>query len=107
MEGSVEAVFCNNVLEHLHKPDKLVEDIGRLLKTGGQVVFTVPNMANPLTRIVEWLYGKVMSGGYAKEHIFRFTPGSLDELCGKFGLGLVKRKAVFTDMVCLYKREVG
>ena len=101
---SFEAVVCNNVLEHSEDPERVVEDISRRLVVGGTVVVTVPNMANPLTRVVEWIYGKLMPGGYAKEHICKFTPRSLDELCRKFGLKLLKRKAVFTDMVCLYEK---
>ena len=106
IEESLEAVICNNVLEHLQSPVKVIKDIGRLLEVGGLVVLTVPNCANPMTRITEWIYGKVMPGGYAKEHIAEFTSKSLDELCGEYGLKLVERKSVFTDMVCLYRREV-
>jgi len=99
------AVVCNNNLEHLEDPERVVEDISQRLTDGGKVVITVPNMANPLTKIVEWIYGKLMPGGYAREHCYQFTPKSLDELCGKFRLVQVERKAVFTDLVALYRKE--
>lgn len=100
-----EAVVCNNVLEHSEDPERVVGDISRRLVKGGKVVLTVPNMANPLTGFVEWMYGKLMPKGYAKEHVTRFTPRSLEALCKRFGLDLVKRKAVLTDMVCLYRKR--
>jgi len=97
-----EAIICNNNLEHLGNPERVVEDISKRLLEGGKVVITVPSMGRGLTRLVEWLYERVMPGGYAAEHCFKFTTRSLDELCGKYGLKLVSRKSVFTDMVCLY-----
>jgi len=105
VNSSFEAVICNNVLEHLEKPEKVVEGIGRVLVPGGLVVITVPNVDNPATKLIEWLYGKIMPGGYAEDHVYEFTPSSLDELCSRHKLDLVTRKLVATDMVCLYKKR--
>lgn len=99
-----DAVICNNFLEHIHNPEGVVGSISRVLKPGGKAVLTVPNSGNPFTEVVEWLYGKMMPGGYQVEHCCKFTPRYLDKLCRGQGLGLVKRKAVFTDMVCLYEK---
>ncbi len=104
LTGNYDAVICNNVLEHLQHPEEVVEGISRNLSMGGRVVLTVPNVSNPFTGVVEWVYGKVMPNGYADEHCFQFTPKSLEELCSRHSLKLVDRKSVFTDMVCLYQK---
>jgi SAM-dependent methyltransferase len=40
--NSVDAVVCDNVLEHTPRPDKIVDEIERVLKPGGLVYIAVP-----------------------------------------------------------------
>jgi SAM-dependent methyltransferase len=39
---SVDAVICNTVLEHVTNPEKVIEEISRVMKPGGLVYITVP-----------------------------------------------------------------
>jgi len=105
IDSMYEAIICNNVLEHLKSPEDLVRGLERVLAPEGQVVITVPNTKNPLTKWIEKLYSILMPGGYADEHISKLTPEGLDSLCKTYGLTLVARRSVATDMVCLYKKE--
>ncbi|RKZ19947.1 hypothetical protein DRQ18_07220 [bacterium] len=41
-EGSFDSVLCTSVLEHLNKPEKALREIYRVLRHGGNAVFTVP-----------------------------------------------------------------
>ena len=106
LDGSYDGVICSNVLEHLQSPEKVVKSIGKHLSVGGHAVITVPDMAHPLTRFIEWIYGKLMPGGYANNHVFTFTPGSLDAMFSKVGLTRVDLQHVMTDMVVKYQKGI-
>ena len=41
-DGSVDAVFCEAVLEHLERPDAAVAEMRRVLRSGGQVFAATP-----------------------------------------------------------------
>jgi SAM-dependent methyltransferase len=42
--GSIDAVICHSVLEHVHNPTKAMEEIYRVLKPGGKVFLHVPSI---------------------------------------------------------------
>ena len=41
--GSFELIVCSEMLEHLERPERGVQEIGRLIAPGGTVVLTTPN----------------------------------------------------------------
>jgi len=41
-DESFDTVLCLQVLEHVFEPIRMVEEIGRVLKTGGKAVFLIP-----------------------------------------------------------------
>lgn len=43
-EGSVDAVICSSVLEHIKDPIRAVEEIRRILKVGGKAFVYVPSI---------------------------------------------------------------
>ncbi|OJJ16410.1 hypothetical protein BKI52_34550 [marine bacterium AO1-C] len=55
-----DAIVCSEVLEHLQHPEKLLQEIRKLLTPNGVLVVTVPNGKGPrerlVTRPVQWLY---------------------------------------------------
>jgi SAM-dependent methyltransferase len=48
--ASVDFVYCSEVLEHLPEPERLIAEVGRILKPGGQFLVTTPNEPNLLQR---------------------------------------------------------
>lgn len=42
-DHSMDAITCMHLVEHLKSLDKLMEEVGRLLKKGGQVYFETPH----------------------------------------------------------------
>lgn len=50
--GYFEAIFAGEVIEHLIDPDHLLQEVRRVLAPGGVVVFTTPNLASWLNRLI-------------------------------------------------------
>ena len=42
-DKSFDLVWCTEVIEHLHKPKYLLDEIERILKLNGQAILTTPN----------------------------------------------------------------
>lgn len=51
-DSSFDALAALEVLEHTRTPYSVLRDIRRLLRPGGVVVFSVPNVGNMLSRLV-------------------------------------------------------
>lgn len=50
-DASFDTVVCSEILEHLFRPDLLLREIFRVLKPGGRVILTVPNLHGLRNRI--------------------------------------------------------
>ncbi len=48
-----DLVLCLDVIEHLYpeQQDKLIKEIDRILKPNGKIIFSIPNLANFVSRI--------------------------------------------------------
>lgn len=106
---SFDAILCNQVIEHLLDPDKLLEDIHRLLKDDGYAIISTPNLASfhnrllilfgsqpttiaPSTKLV---FGNPMRGADSRmrgpaRHIMAFTYKSLIEMAQHYGFDIEK-----------------
>jgi len=60
--GSFDVVLCLDVLEHLQFEDqiKAIAEISRLLRPGGQLIATIPNLAHFSSRFSFLLLGKLL-----------------------------------------------
>jgi len=104
-----DVVFCGEVIEHVFSPDDLMDEITRLLRTGGYAIITTPNLAswkNRLILLLGWqpFYTEVSTRarygnpraprGLPSGHIRMFTPRALSELAYACGLELERIVAV-------------
>jgi len=51
-DSSFDAVFCGEIIEHLFDPDRLLDNMYRVLRKEGICVITTPNLASWINRIV-------------------------------------------------------
>jgi SAM-dependent methyltransferase len=96
-ENYFDFVFCGEVIEHVFDPDKLLASAYAMLKPGGTIIITTPNLAawhnritlllgyNPLWCSVSFKHhsaGKLLRlrNGVGLDHIRFFTLGALREL---------------------------
>jgi methionine biosynthesis protein MetW len=61
--GSFDAAVCLEVLEHLFDPEKVAREICRVLRPGGRLLVSVPNVASWRSRAELMLLGHFGPGG--------------------------------------------
>jgi len=71
------AVICSEVIEHVPDRSPLFEELTRVLRPGGTLILGTPDYGRRLWWVLEWIYGKVLPGAYAHEHITHYTRASL------------------------------
>jgi len=71
------AVICSEVIEHVPDRSPLFEELTRVLRPGGTLILGTPDYGRRLWWVLEWIYGKVLPGAYAHEHITHYTRDSL------------------------------
>lgn len=112
-ESSIDLILCLDVLEHLVDPWTLVARLNKLLKPGGHMISSIPNVrffsaAFPLVFMGDWAYQN--EGILDKTHLRFFTKKtaiSLMETSGMkldmvIGKGLEKgRKARLVNFITL------
>jgi 2-polyprenyl-3-methyl-5-hydroxy-6-metoxy-1,4-benzoquinol methylase len=74
-----DVVISNAVIEHVIDPVKLLQDMAQALRPGGQLFILTPNAASLNYRILGSWWRELLSIG---EHIYLFTPASL-QLCAQ------------------------
>ena len=79
---SFDAVVAGELFEHLQFPDALVTEIGRVLRSGGVLVGSVPNAYRVQSRL-RFLRGRPPEDD--PTHLRMFSPAAMRELLGAFG----------------------
>jgi len=86
---SLDAININQVLEHLKNPDKVLEESHRLLRKGGILIISVPDLRSPQFAIGKenWFLLDLPF------HLFHFTEEGLSKLLSKneFNVKYIKR----------------
>lgn len=108
-KDSFDAIFCGEVIEHLVDPDHLLDEIERVLTSGGVCVLTTPNLAcwfNRIALLLGWQpfatsvsfrhevgRPKVFVGDYGcRDHLRVFTFRALRELLEAKGFRILEVK---------------
>jgi SAM-dependent methyltransferase len=80
-----DAVIMNHTLEHMKKPEKVLEKVYRILKPGGVLLVDVPNAGGLASKILKdkWPYK------LPNEHVSQFTRNSLKEIFEKAGFDVI------------------
>lgn len=98
--GTFDAVFCLEVLEHVHKPKRALREFKRVLKKGGYGVFLVPS-DNLLFRVIWWLWLHFYPRGWVwtDTHIQTYRSNFLPKMCKDVGLRVEENKKFLLGML--------
>ena len=85
---SFSAITMFHVFEHLRQPRRMLEIVSRLLKPGGVLVLSFPNIDSFQARLFKgnWFHMD------PPRHLFFFRPRDLADLLRKQGFELIRRK---------------
>jgi len=69
---SFSTVINSEVIEHVPDSPEIWSEMWRVLRPGGILIVGTPDYGRWLWWVLEWIYGKVLPGAYAHEHITHF-----------------------------------
>jgi dolichol-phosphate mannosyltransferase len=76
-DGVFHAVVCSEVIEHVPDRPEVFQEMTRVLRPGGMLILGTPDYGRWLWWVLEWIYGKILPGAYAHEHITHYTRTAL------------------------------
>ena len=79
LDESFSAIINSEVIEHVPDAPEIMTEMWRVLRPGGILILGTPDYGRWLWWVLEWIYGKVLPGAYAHEHITRFTRDNLTD----------------------------
>lgn len=82
-------LFCIEVIEHVPKARDAMREIRRVLKTGGFLFISVPNLVNLWNRLLI-LVGKASYSTLRENHFHQFTPKSLNDFLKTCGFKIME-----------------
>jgi ubiquinone/menaquinone biosynthesis C-methylase UbiE len=103
-DHSFRTVICSEVIEHIPFAEVLFDEFRRVLRPGGVLVLGTPDYGTWIWPTIEWLYGKIIPGGYAQEHITHYTAASLSELLRTRGFSIEAERRICAAELILKAR---
>ncbi|MDD5238342.1 MAG: glycosyltransferase [Candidatus Omnitrophica bacterium] len=102
-DDSFDALICSEVIEHLKDNERIFLELKRVLKQGGILVLGTPDYSRWSWVMLEWLYKRIVPGGYADEHITHYTQKGLVQKLQGLGFQLeAKRYILGSELICKY-----
>lgn len=90
--GKFDAIIMADVIEHLVNPTEAVKKVKKLLKPGGKLIFSIPNMANATVRL-ELLSGRFEYkniGLLDKTHLHFYDQAEVERVLAESGFEIEK-----------------
>jgi dolichol-phosphate mannosyltransferase len=104
-DGAFDAVICSEVIEHIPDAPEVLGEMTRVLRAGGTLILGTPDYGRRLWWLLEWIYGTLLPGAYAQEHITHFTQASLAARLRQDGYSIEALRYVgFCEMIFLAKK---
>ncbi len=93
-DESFNVVINSQVIEHVPADPVIMTEMWRVLRPGGTLILGTPDYGRWSWVALEWMYGKILEGGYAHEHITHYTRKTLIELMEHHGFEVLDWKYV-------------
>lgn len=92
-----DCICCNDVLEHFAWPDRVLHDLRRVLKPGGVVVASLPNVrffGNVWDLVVHGAWSYTDEGILDRTHLRFYTRASMADLFAAGGYRLLRQEGI-------------
>jgi dolichol-phosphate mannosyltransferase len=98
--ASFDVVINSEVIEHVPDRPEFFTEMDRVLRPGGTLIVGTPDYDRWLWHALEWVYGKLLPGAYAHEHITHYTRKSLDARLRAMGYDVLECRYVgYCEMI--------
>jgi 2-polyprenyl-3-methyl-5-hydroxy-6-metoxy-1,4-benzoquinol methylase len=93
--GRFDVVIAGDVIEHVSRPDLLLNEIRRVLRPGGQLMLSVPNFGHwyPRLRVSLGIFGYDRRGILDQTHLRFFTRSTLRRIVRSAGFDVLAESA--------------
>jgi ubiquinone/menaquinone biosynthesis C-methylase UbiE len=99
-DASFDCVINSEVIEHVPDVPEIMSEMWRVLRPGGTLILGTPDYSRRLWLMLEWVYGKVLPGAYAHEHITHYTAAGLAARLKEMGFDVLDCQYVgFCEMI--------
>jgi dolichol-phosphate mannosyltransferase len=99
-DAAFDTVICSEVIEHIPDRPSVFTELTRILRPGGTLILGTPDYGRWLWWVLEYLYGKILPGAYAQEHIEHYTRATLTERLRAYGYAIQAVQYVgFCEMI--------
>jgi glycosyltransferase involved in cell wall biosynthesis len=107
--GGYDLVLAADVLEHVRRPDRLLDDIRGRLAPNGSVITSVPNFGHwyPRLRVAAGVFDYDRRGILDAGHLRFFTRRSFERLVQRTGFEVLRREAVGPPVEVLQRDASG
>ncbi len=95
LDGPYDVILAADVIEHVRRPDLLLNQIRGQLANGGSLVLSVPNFGHwyPRTRVALGMFDYDRRGILDSDHVRFFTRRSLERLIENNGFSVIQSDA--------------
>jgi SAM-dependent methyltransferase len=102
-DGSFDRALCLDVLEHLTYPDQTLAlaELYRVVRRGGELLISVPNLAHLQSRIHFLLAGRLIHTASLTKHPGDRPIGEFLELAARTGFRVIERRGIFPTVPVL------
>ncbi|HEV8584851.1 MAG TPA: glycosyltransferase [Methylomirabilota bacterium] len=84
-DASVGTLITSEVIEHVTNAEDHLAEAARVLRPGGTLIAGTPDYGRWLWWVLEWIYGKLLPGAYAHEHVTHYTRATLAASLARHG----------------------
>ena len=99
-DNCFDVAICSEVLEHIPDDATIFDELTRVLRPAGTLILGTPDYGRWLWWVLEWIYGKILPGAYAHEHITHPTQTSVTERLRGSGYTIQRLRYVgFCEMI--------
>ena len=102
-DGSFDRALCLDVLEHLAFPDQALAlaELYRVVRPGGELLISVPNLAHLQSRIHFLLAGRLIHTASLAKHPGDRPIGEFLDLAARTGFRVIERRGIFPTVPIL------
>jgi glycosyltransferase involved in cell wall biosynthesis len=94
LEGQFDVIVCGDVLEHVRRPEALLNELGSRIDQRGRLIASVPNFGHwyPRMRTTIGRFDYDQRGILDEDHVRFFTRRSFQSLCARTKWTVVRRR---------------